>query len=71
MSLPWRNYFLISPLEAIARVSYEWHGCFCISPDLVFSFFAVAVVWYPRIVEPFLFFWYRNFSARTVGPQND
>jgi hypothetical protein len=61
MSLPWRHFFLISPLEAIARVSYEWDCCLCIySPDLVFSFFVVvvAVVWAPRTVEPFLFFNY-------------
>jgi hypothetical protein len=55
MSLP---YFLISPLEAVARVSYEWHCIY--SPDLVFSYFviAVAVVWAPRTIEPFLFLWY-------------
>ena len=54
---------LISTLEAIARVSYDWHPCLCIySPDLVFSFFvvavavsvAVAVVRTPMAVKPFL-----------------
>jgi hypothetical protein len=68
MALPWCHYFLISPSEAIARVLSRTNGIavFVFTSGSHVSFFvvAVAVVWAPRTVEPFLFLWYQ-------GPQND
>ena len=61
MTPPWYHYFLISPSEAIARVSYmALLSFFVFTSGSRVSFFvvAIAVVWAPRTVEPFLFFWY-------------